>query len=79
MFNFSSRVFTGRMFAAFSTLCQLGTFSCFFSADSFKSNCFQKILPGRNTIRVSNSLDPDQTRQNVGSDLGPNSLKKLSQ
>ena len=27
----------------------------------------------RNTIRVSNSLDPDQTRHFVGSDLDPNS------
>ena len=31
-----------------------------------------------NTIRVSNSLDPDQARWNVGPDLGPNSLQKLS-
>ena len=32
----------------------------------------------RNTIRVSNSLDPDQARQNVGPDLGPNCLQRLS-
>ena len=33
----------------------------------------------RNTIRVSNSLDPDQARQNIGRDLGPNCLQKFSQ
>ena len=27
---------------------------------------------------MSNSLDPDQARQNVGPDLGPNCLQKLS-
>ena len=27
---------------------------------------------------MSNSLDPDQARQNVGPDLVPNCLKKLS-
>ena len=32
----------------------------------------------RNTIRVSNSLDPDQARQNFGPDLGPNCLHMLS-
>ena len=30
------------------------------------------------TIRVSNSLDPDQAQQNVGPDLGPNCLQGLS-
>ena len=29
-------------------------------------------------IRVSNSLDLDQARQNLGSSLGPNCLQKLS-
>ena len=29
-------------------------------------------------IRVSNSLDTDQARHFVGSDLGPNCLQKLS-
>ena len=29
-------------------------------------------------IRVSNSLDPDQARQNVGPDLGTNCLKSWS-
>ena len=31
-----------------------------------------------NAIRVSNSLDPDQARHFVGSDLGPNCLQRLS-
>ena len=32
----------------------------------------------RNTIRVSNSLNPDQDRHNVGPDLGPSCLQMLS-
>ena len=32
----------------------------------------------RNTIRVSNNLDPDQARYYVGSDLGSNCLQRLS-
>ena len=32
----------------------------------------------RNTIRMSNSLDPDQSRHFVGPDLGPNCLQRLS-
>ena len=32
----------------------------------------------RNMIKVSNSFDPDQDRQNVGSDLGPNCSQRLS-
>ena len=31
-----------------------------------------------NIIRVSDSLDPDQARQNVGPDLDPNCLQRLS-
>ena len=31
-----------------------------------------------NTIRVSNSSDPDQAGHVVGPDLGPNCLQKLS-
>ena len=31
-----------------------------------------------NTIRVSNSLDPDNARHFVGPDLGPNCLQMLS-
>ena len=40
----------------------------FFSKLTFAKNSF------RNTIRLSNGLDPDQDRQNVGLDLGPNHL-----
>ena len=32
----------------------------------------------KNTIRVSNSLDPDQVRHFVGPDMGPNCLQRLS-
>ena len=32
----------------------------------------------RNTIRLSNSLDPDQARHFVGLDLGPNCLQRSS-
>ena len=44
----------------------------FFSKSTFLKNSF------RNTIRVSNSLDPDQGRHFVGPDLGPNCLQSLS-
>ena len=43
-----------------------------FSKLTFSKNSF------RNMIKVSNSLDPDQDRQNVGLDLGPNCLPRLS-
>ena len=43
---------------------------------------FKKIIVSnysfRNTIRVSNSLEPDQARHFVGPDLGPNCLQRLS-
>ena len=42
------------------------------SADIFQNKLFKKILLG------SNTLDPDQARQNVGPDLGPNCLQRLS-
>ena len=42
----------------------------------FQINFFTNSF--RNTIRVSNSLDPDQDRHNVGPDLGPNCLQRLS-
>ena len=44
----------------------------FFSKLTFSKNSF------RNTIRVSNSLDPDQDRHSVGPDLGSNCLQRLS-
>ena len=34
--------------------------------------------PFGNTIRVANSLDPDQARRIVGPVLGPNSLQRLA-
>ena len=43
----------------------------FFSKLTFSKNYF------RNTIRVSNSLNPDQARHFVGPDLGPNCLQRL--
>ena len=59
-------------------ICLLGNFACFLSSnDFFPNQLFKQILSG-NTIRVSNSLDPDQARQFVGPDLGPNSLQMLS-
>ena len=49
-------------------LCRLLTF--------FKINFFKKYF--RNTIRVSNKLDPDQARHSVGPDLGPKCLQRSS-
>ena len=40
-------------------------------------NFFRKHSFG-NTIRVLNRLDPDQDRQNVGPELDPNCLQRLS-
>ena len=50
-------------------LCILGNYECFLSsADFFQNQLFLKNS-FRNIIRVSNSLDPDQARQNVWPDL----------
>ena len=46
------------------------------SSDFFQNQLFEKSF--RNTIRVSNSLDPDQARRFVGPGLVPNCLQKLS-
>ena len=61
------------------TLSMLGNLSCFCSLllTFFKINFFQKNS-FRNTIRVSNSLDPDEDRHSVGPHLGPNCLQRLS-
>ena len=48
----------------------------FFFFSFFKLSFSKKSF--RNTIRVSNSLDPDQARHFVGPDLGPNCLQRLS-
>ena len=45
----------------------------FFSKSTFSKN------PFRNTIRVPNSLDPDQARHYVGPDLGPICFAKVHQ
>ena len=58
------------------TLCILGDFALS-SADFFSKLTFSKIS-FRNTIRVSNRLDPDQARRFVGPDLGPNCLQRRS-
>ena len=63
-------------FLTFS-LCMLGNFSrCCRLLIFFKINFFKNLF--WNTIRVSNNLDPDQDRKNVGPDLGPNCLQRLS-
>ena len=56
-------------------LCLLGDCSCFSASTDFffKSSVFTE-----KPLSVSNSLDPDQARQNVGPDLGPNCLQWLS-
>ena len=62
----------------FDTLCMLGIFfllslssADFFLRLTFSRNSFT------NTIRVSNSFDPDQDRYSVGPDLGPNCLQRF--
>ena len=47
---------------------------CFFMLLLSSADFFFKINSFRSTIRVSSGLDPDQDRQNVGPDLGPNCL-----
>ena len=63
--------------SALLTLCgMLGSYvfvvCCIFSKSNFLKNSFSI------TIRVSNSLDPDQTRLLVGPDQGPNCLQSSS-
>ena len=58
--------------------CLLGSSACFLSfADFFSNSTFSKNS-FRNTIRVPNSLDPDQARRFVGPDLRPNCLQSSS-
>ena len=47
-----------------------------FSSADFLQNLVFKNKPPRTTIRVSNSLDPDQDRHYVGLHLGSNCLQK---
>ena len=60
-------------------LCMLGNFSCFYCRlrTFFKIHFFKKKIQFRNSIRVSNCLDPDQ-QGHSGPDLGPNCLQRLS-
>ena len=59
------------------TLCILGNFMLFCRLlFFFKFNFSKSSL--QNTIRVSNTLDPVQARQNVGPELDPNCLQRLS-
>ena len=53
-------------------------FHAFVSSADFFQNYFFRKKSFRNTIRVSNSLDPDQARRFVGPDLGPKCLQRLS-
>ena len=48
----------------------------FSSTDFLKNYFFLKNKPHRATIRVSNSLDPDQDRHSVGVHLGSNCLQQ---
>ena len=61
--------------------CMLGNFSCFYCGllTFFKNYIifFFKRFFFRNTIRVSNGLDPYQDRHSVGPDLGPKPFAKV--
>ena len=57
----------------------LGNFACFFVVCGFFFKLtFSNKKSFRNTIKVANSLDPDQARCFVGPDLDPNCLQRLS-
>ena len=58
----------------------LGIFECLYCRllTFLKLSIYFHNVFFRNTIRVSNGLDPDQDRRSVGPDLGPNCLQKLS-
>ena len=56
----------------------LGYFACFFAVCCFVSKASFLKNSFRNTIQVSNNLDPDKARCFVGPGLGPNCLQKLS-
>ena len=47
------------------------------SADCFQNIFFGNLVLGIH-IRVSNNLEPYQARRNVGPDLAPNCLQRLS-
>ena len=52
---------------------------CEFLWSEFVSKLTSLKIYFRNTIRVSNSSDPDQAGHFVGSDLGPNFLQSHQQ
>ena len=58
----------------------MGNFSCSFCGllTVLKTNFFFQKIYFRNTIRVSNGLDPDQEWHSVGPDLRQNFLQSLS-
>ena len=59
------------------TLWMLGSFSCFLSdLLTFSTLTFKKKISQEPHQSVS--LDPDQDRQKVSPDLGPNCLERLS-
>ena len=60
------------------TLCMLGNFACFLLSVDFLLKLTFSKKSFRNTIRVSNNLDPDQARCFFGPDLNPNGLQWLS-
>jgi hypothetical protein len=61
------------------TLCMLGNLSSakMLSA-KFLKLAFSSIFFSKNTIRIANSLDPDETPRSVASHLDPNCLQKPS-
>ena len=67
----SARIaFAARIHEVLKLLSSAAFFFIFF----FQNQLVRKIHSGPS---VSNSLDPDQTRQNVGPDLGPNCLQTI--
>ena len=52
----------------------LDNFACFLSSADFLQNQLFRKIPS-----MSNSLDPDQVRYNLGPDLCPNCLYRLSE
>ena len=48
------------------------------SADFFQNYFFHKFFSFRNTVSLSNGLDPDRDQHFVGPTLGPNRLQRLS-
>ena len=63
----------------FHVLHNAGTFFMIFVKTVFKiKTIFNKFFEEVVTIRVSNSLEPDQDRCSIGPDLDPNCLQRLS-